>query len=135
MNYEDLKAAELRALCEERGLKVHRAKADMIEELEAYDATHGPETPSEPLPEPEPPISPEKPAEEPTRPTDDSVWVEDGTLHRRYLRSGILTDFEHLDHLADIAEEALSRGYEPYGPSFRVRDPDSATWVYGVNIR
>ena len=38
MNYEDLTAKELRELCEKKGIKPSRAKADMIEDLKARDA-------------------------------------------------------------------------------------------------
>lgn len=37
MNYDELKAAELKALCEERGIKPHKAKAVMAADLRAKD--------------------------------------------------------------------------------------------------
>jgi hypothetical protein len=37
MNYEELKAAELKALCEERGIKPNKAKAVMAADLKAKD--------------------------------------------------------------------------------------------------
>lgn len=130
MNYDDLKAAELRELCEERGLKVHRAKADMIAELEAYDAAQGSETPVEPDPAPEPQPESESPAEE-----HEDVW--NGTLYVAHARhSQYLSDEEHEESLRGVVAEAERRGLQPYGPPFRAADECTADfWVYAVNVR
>jgi ribosomal protein L12E/L44/L45/RPP1/RPP2 len=148
MTYEDLKAAELRALCEQRGIKPSRAKADMIADLKAKDAAdalikhdedaglYAHETASEEVQAPEVPAEPEKPAETPSEPEDEDAWVENGRLYKRYRRqSPVLGDREHADNLADIAGEAVRRGREPYGLAFRVRDTDIATWLYAINVR
>ena len=148
MNYEDLKAAELRALCEQRGIKPSRAKADMIEDLKAKDAAdalialdeieglYDDKTASEEAQAPEVPEETEKPAESHPETPQEDVWEEGGSLHKRYpRRNPVLDSFEHIDRLIDVVNEALSRGKEPYGPAFRVRDPDPTTWVYAVNIR
>jgi hypothetical protein len=149
MNYEEMTAKELRELCEQRGIKPSRAKADMIEDLKARDAADEltrlsqdldlpdePVTVSEPAPAPEVPAEPEKPAETPSEPEDEDAWVENGRLYKRYRRqSPVLGDREHADNLADIAGEAVRRGREPYGLAFRVRDTDIATWLYAINVR
>lgn len=136
MNYDDLKAAELRALCEERGIKPSRAKTDMIADLKADDAVReGTATDydanlaaweKELLSQD--PQTPESAPEEP-------VWLSDGRLYKRYERHGKLDDREHHSNLTDVVEEAVIRGREPFGPSFRVTDPDPNTWVYAVNVR
>lgn len=140
MNYEDLKAAELKALCEERGIKPSRAKADMIEDLKTRDAAdeltqlgqevelNGSETASAWVKEDPDPV-------EPVEAPDEPVWLADGCLYIRYLRHGRLDDREHHHNLTNVVEEAVIRGLTPYGPPFRVNDPDSATWVYAVNVR
>lgn len=140
MNYEDLKAAELKALCEERHIKPSRAKADMIADLKALDAAneltqlteelglYEDQTPSETVPAPEP-------QEEPENAPDEPVWLSDGRLYKRYTRHGILDNREHEGNLTDVIEEAVIRGLEPLPPSYRVGDPDSKSWVYAVNVR
>lgn len=149
MKYEDMTAKELRELCEERGIKPSRAKADMIEDLKARDAadeltrlSQELDRPDEPLPAseedpaPEVPVEPEKPAESRTEPEDETVWVEHGRLYKRYPRqTPVLGDHEHVNNLTDVTEEAVIRGRETYGSAFRVRDPDSATWLYAINVR
>jgi ribosomal protein L12E/L44/L45/RPP1/RPP2 len=148
MTYEDLKAAELRALCEQRGIKPSRAKADMIADLKAKDAAdalikhdedaglYAHETASEEAQAPEVPAEPEKPAESRPAILTGVVWEEGGTFYKRVPRRGsVLGDDEHEENLRDVADEARSRGREVYGPAFRDRDPDTATWVYAINVR
>lgn len=140
MSYEDLKAAELKALCEEKGIKPSRAKADMIEDLKAWESAFElmqhdqdaglydslPSFKKTPDPEPQP---------EPVPASDEPVWLDDGRLYIRHDRHGRLDDREHHHNLISVVEEAVIRGLTPYGPAFRVNDPDSATWVYAVNVR
>lgn len=140
MNYDDLTAKELKALCEERGIKPSRAKADMIEDLKARDAADelsrlGQEmeqdaTQAASQPDPAPEVK--EPSESPS---DSPVWISDGRLRMRFERQGRLDDFEHYSYLSKVVEEAENRGLESYGPPFRVNDPDTYYWVYAVNVR
>lgn len=140
MNYDELKAAELKALCEEKGIKPSRAKADMIEDLKAWESAFElmqhdqdaglydslPSLEKDPVPEPQP---------EPEPAADELVWLQDGVLHKRYKRHGKLDEREHHHYLSDVIEEAVLRDFGPFGPSFRLTDPDPDTWVYGINVR
>jgi hypothetical protein len=126
-----MKAAELRALCELRGLKVHRAKADMIEELEAYDAGSGDVLPASE--EVEAPVDLNKAERAP----DSDVWVSDGRLYKRFPKDDIyLGDAEHFRNLLDVVDEAVNLRRVTYGPAFRAADKCGAEfWVYAVNVR
>lgn len=147
MTYDDLTAKELRELCEERGIKPSRAKADMIEDLKARDIAdeliqhdeaeglYEPETAPEPVPEPETPAEPEKPTESQPEAPAEHVWVEGGTLYKTYPRNGRPSDREHQEYLGDVVEEAVAHGRDPYGPPFRDRTTDKSVWLYGVNVR
>lgn len=146
MNYDELKAAELKALCIKRGIQPSRAKIDMIEDLKARDAADeltklGQEMAQEatdaPLPASEgapSPVTLEK-APEPVKADETPWWVFDGRLYKRYVQDGALTDLVHEGYIADVVEEALTQNFVPYGPSFRVSNPDLFYWVYAVNVR
>lgn len=140
MSYEDLKAAELKTLCEEKGIKPSRAKADMIEDLKARDAADDLITLTEDMGLNDSDAASAWVVEgqdqtEPVPASDEPVWLDDGRLYIRHDRHGRLDDREHHHNLISVVEEAVIRGLTPYGPAFRVNDPDSATWVYAVNVR
>lgn len=164
MKYDDLKAAELRALCEERGIKPSRAKADMIEDLKARDTadeltrlSQELDLPDEPMPERSPtfgkaleePVEPaqdspppftpeyiEKPAERPVVALTDVPWVEEGVFLVHFPRHEILDQGEHEANLQNVVTKALEDGFEPFGPPYRVHSRTQPNaWVYGVNIR
>lgn len=145
MNYDEMKAAELKALCEKRKLKVHRAKADMIKELKEFDAAqeikdyYGDEPaplPDGVLPASEDDATPE-PQPEPESPADEHEDVWNGSLYVAHARhSQHLGDEEHEEYLRDVVAEAERRGLEHYGPPFRAADECTADfWVYAVNVR
>jgi hypothetical protein len=158
MDYTDLTAAELKALCAKRDIKPSRAKADMIEDLKARDAADeltrlgqeidydanltkwetellesagASETPVEEVEAPEVHLAPETAAEA----DEEPGWVQEGRLYKRYKRHGILDDREHRNNLTDVVEEAVIRGLDYFGPSFRIDDGDSASWLYAINVR
>lgn len=147
MKYEEMSAAELKALCIEKGVKPSRAKADMIEDLKARDAAdeliqlgaeeglYGSETVSAVETGPETLAEPTKSTESPSAPSDTRVRIEGGSLYKTYPRNGLLSDREHQEHLDDVVAEALSRNQTPFGPAFRDRTTDETVWLYGVNIR
>lgn len=149
MKYEDMKAAELRALCEEKGLKVHRAKADMIEELKARDAADeltrlGQEMEQD---APEEVSNGSQPGSAwlvgpdglpvDSGPVDGDTWLFDGRFYKQYPKRGIyLEDDEHRGNLADVIANAAEAGHEYFGPSYRVPEKCGADfWVYAVNVR
>lgn len=144
MNYEDLTAKELRELCEKKGIKPSRAKADMIEDLKARDAADELTRLDQEM-EQEAAEAAEKPAEEKPVPTvevpapklpEERVWVSDGRLYKAYAKEDKwLDDDEHEENLRDIVEEAVLRGADYFGPPFRVDDPDVNEWIYAINIR
>lgn len=144
MDYTDMTAAELKALCATKGIKPSRAKADMIEDLKARDAAdeltqltqemeqeaaERREEPAEAVPAVFVPEHLQKAGE-------DRVWLSDGRLFKAYLKEDKwLDDDEHEENLRDIVEEAVIRGKEHYGPPFRVDDPDVDEWIYAINVR
>jgi hypothetical protein len=154
MNYGELKAVELKVLCEERGLKVHRAKADMIKELKEYDTAQDikdyygdeaapvpdgvltdVEADTEPEPQPEPETSAERPVEPLVR-APGAEWVEDGVFLKEFDRGYTLETWEHETNLRQVVGCALAMQLEPYGPPYRVHSRTNAfKWVYGVNVR
>lgn len=150
MNYDELTAKELRELCEKRGIKPSRAKADMIENLQARDAADelsriGQEleqdgveasvpTVEEPT-APEVPVETVKPAESQPEAPEDHAWVEGGTFYKTYPRNGRPSDREHQSYLEGVVEAAVAHGRDPYGPPFRDRTTDRSVWLYGVNVR
>lgn len=149
MNYADLKAHELRELCEARGIKPSRAKADMIADLEARDAADEltrlsqelglpdePLTASEDGTAPEAQDEAEKPAERPVVALEVADWVEDHVFLKRFPRNPNLDSWEHQANLRDVAEYARASGFETFGPAFRVAHRTTPTdWVYGINVR
>ncbi len=153
MNYEDMKAAELRALCEAKGIKPSRSKADMIADLEARDSadeltrlSQELNLPDEPMPGSEevwPPEVPEelrKPGDERTaRPVATLVVphiIEDGTFYKEFPRGETLEQPEHEANLRRITHQAEASGFETFGPAFRAPNRTTRTdWVYGINIR
>lgn len=154
MNYDELKAAELRALCEERGIKPSRAKHDMIEDLKARDAADEltvlaqemeQEAADAPVPAPEAPPIPfipedlQKPAERPVEPlvrSPGAEWVENGVFLKEFDRNYTLEQYEHERNLNQVVSAALGMQLHPYGPPYRVADRTNAfKWVYGVNVR
>lgn len=148
MNYDDLTAKELRELCEKRGIKPSRAKADMIEDLKARDAADEltqlsqdlgldePVWPVEESPAPEVHPEPEKPAERPVEVLTPPHVIEDGVFYREFPRGPVLEQWEHESNLRSVAQAAMASGYEVYGPAFRAHNRSTEyTWVYGVNFR
>jgi hypothetical protein len=147
MDYSELTAKELRELCEKRGIKPSRAKADMIEDLKARDAADEltrlseelglrdePLTVSEDVQVPEVHPEPVGPVEEPPAAFDETVWFANGRLYKTYPHTGPLQDAEHASNLSDVIEEAVIRGKSTYGPSFRVRSK-TGPWVYAIHVR
>lgn len=143
MDYTEMTAAELKALCVEKGIKPSRAKADMVEDLKARDAADeltrlGQEMEQEALDAPVEPVE-EAPVPEvqvPAKnPANERVWILDGRLFKAYEKEDRwLDDDEHEENLRDIVEEAVLRGKDYYGPPFRVDDPDVDEWIYAINI-
>lgn len=160
MNYGDLKAAELKALCEERGIKPSRAKADMVADLECLDnadeltqfsqeldlpdepmpkrsdsflkALGGPET--APVDDPGP-RGRERPLEALQR-APGAEWVMDGVFYKEFQRDAYLDERDHEAYLRQVVGSALALQFDPFGPAFRSEALTSVTkWVYGVNIR
>jgi len=146
MDYSGLTAKELRELCEKQGIKPSRAKADMIEDLLAREVAdeltkhdqenglYGPLPPVEEDPGPSVHPAQEPPAETPPAVPEETVWVEDGRLHKAYPRTGPLLDVEHATYLDDVREEAVSRGEVVYGPAFRLGHRPGP-WVYAIHVR
>lgn len=159
MNYDELKAAELRALCEEKGIKPSRAKHDMIEDLKARDAadeltqlSQELDLPDEPMPvrsdtfmkaldvpqeapvDDPGPRGQERPLEQLQR-APGAEWVMDGTFYKEFPRDAVLDEREHESNLRQVVGGALAMQFQPYGPPFRSAALTSVTrWVYGVNI-
>lgn len=148
MDYTTLTAKELQELCRSRDLPTARAKADMIKTLQEDDASkeieefYGDEP--APLPDGVLPASEDEveevDLEKTPEPVEDDTealayWVDDGGFTQRYDRHGKLDDREHRHNLEAIREAAEDAGFTTYGPAFRVTDPDSATWVYRINVR
>jgi hypothetical protein len=149
MDYTEMTAAELKALCVEKGIKPSRAKADMVEDLKARDAADelsleanlqqfeedvlvdrvgGSVEPVQMVPIPFIPEALQKAADEPS-------WVSEGRLFKRYQKEdSFLDEDEHEENLRDIVEEAVIRNLDYYGPPFRVDDPDTDEWVYAINV-
>lgn len=144
MDYSEMTAAELKALCVKKGIKPSRAKADMIEDLKARDAADELTRLSQEM-EQEAAEAPVEPVEETPAPAvevpskslpEERVWVSDGRLYKAYAKEDRwLDDDEHEENLRDIVEEAVLRGVDYYGPSFRVDDPDVDEWIYAINVR
>lgn len=153
MDYTELTAAELKALCLQKGIKPSRAKADMIEDLKARDAadeltrlSQELGLPDEPLTASEeawPPQVPDElrgplsePTARPVQPLTTFPWVEDGLYLKTFDRRDTLDQGEHEMYLRMTAEGARADGFETYGPPYRVHSRTMATeWVYGINVR
>jgi len=149
MDYSELTAAELKALCLEKGIKPSRAKADMIEDLKARDAadeltrlSQELNLPDEPMPgsedvwPPEVPIELQKPAERPVEALTAFPWVEDGVYLKAFDRRETLDQGEHEMYLRLVGEGARADGFETYGPPYRVASKTLPTeWIYGINVR
>jgi len=148
--YDDLKVFELQDLCRERDLKTGRSKAEMIARLLEADAAeeikefYG-DAPA-PLPDGVLPASeaeleaadPEpapKPAQADPEPSQPDFWVVKGGFTIRVDRHGKLDEKEHRHNLREVKEQAEAAGFSTYGPAFRVKDPDTQTWVYRINVR
>ena len=126
MNYSDLTAKELQALCEEHGLRPRRAKADMIAALEALDAdlTAEPET-EVPSPESEAETVSEAPA-----------WRhEDGFYHTFPKGPDRLEDREHFDYIRQTERAAEEAGYHVRGGGFRIPNDHTTLWFYKVWVQ
>lgn len=144
MDYSEMTAAELKALCVAKGIKPSRAKADMIEDLKAREAADELTRLSQEM-EQEAAEASVEPVEETPAPAvevpapklpEERVWVSDGRLYKAYAKEDRwLDDDEHEENLRDIVEEAVLRGVDYYGPSFRVDDPDVDEWIYAINVR
>lgn len=148
MNYDDLGAKELRALCEKRGIKPSRAKADMIEDLKARDAADEltqltqdlgldePLTASDVAPVPEVVAEPERPADGPVAAPDEPYWVEQGVFLKKFPRNPNLDSWEHEANLRDVQEHARAEGFVILNPPRRVSARTTPShWVYGINVR
>lgn len=150
MDYTELTAKQLQELCRSRGVDTARDKATMIARLKEDDASkeieefYGgdpaplpdgvlPASEDEPVsPDPEP--APEPPQADP-EPSEADYWLVAGSLAMRFKRHGKLDDREHRHNLHTVVQTALDNGFAPYGPPFRVTDPDTKSWVYHVNVR
>lgn len=148
MDYTALKTRELQELCRSRDLPTARAKADMIKTLTEDDAAkeitsfykeEPAPLPDAVLPASEPEVEEVDPEPVPEPVEDDTeaqdFWVVDGGFSQRYNRHGRLDDREHAHNLTAIREAAEGAGFVVYGPAYRVTDPDTATWVYRINVR
>lgn len=139
MNYDELKAAELKVLCEERGIKPSRAKHDMIADLKDWDASNAPVPPVEEVEVPLAQEEPTKPAQRPVEPlvrSPGAEWVEDGVFLKEFDRNYTLEEYEHQRNLNQVVGAALGMRLHPYGPPYRVASRTNAfKWVYGVNVR
>lgn len=150
MDYTELTAKQLQELCRTRGVDTARDKATMIARLKEDDAAkeieefYGDEP--APLPdgvlpasEDEQEASDPEPAPEPVQadpePSQPAYWIVKGGFTIRVDRHGKLDDREHRHNLHAVREAAETAGFTPYGPPFRVNDPDKNTWVYRINVR
>lgn len=144
MNYDTMKAAELKALCELRGITPHRAKAVMIADLKArdafadeltklgqeLDASDGGLPASEDVPDLGDHL-------DLTKPVETDVWRSEDSFYKRYDAEGpYLGNDEHEENLRDVVDTAKNHHLTPYGPPFRVADKCGVGyWVYAVNVR
>ena len=151
MDYTELTAKQLQELCRTRGVDTARDKATMIARLKEDDAAKEIEEfygdKPAPLPDgvlpaseevveaPAPEAAPE-PSQADPEPSQPDFWVSsDGGFTMRFDRHGKLDEREHRHNLHTVREAAEDAGYSPYGPPFRVVDPDTTTWVYRVYVR
>ena len=137
MNYDDMKVAELQQLCRDRGLQTARAKAEMIERLEAKDMEEAGFTAEEAaeaaLLDDEPVQAPEAQDEAET-PVGVNTHVRDGAFFTYPDKHGWLDDAEHMHNIYETERLAREAGYTLVGGAFR-KGEHGDQWIYKVGIR
>jgi hypothetical protein len=142
MNYESLNAIQLRELCNAKGVKPSRAKADMIADLKARDALSEDKTFDTTdtltltdavltLAEDTTEEVHEEPAPEPAQ---GRTWVGDGFFFESFPRDGRLTDPAHKNFIDTTELDARKAGYQLRSGANRVSDEDTTIWVYQVGV-